>query len=130
VGVYADWLYVADGPNGVKIVDITDPQNPNKVTEYTDIEYAHDISIAISTDKVWAFVTTGQGGMHILDITEPDVPILTGVYEQAELTGRSESQLPSRVVFLVDGSNHVYFVDLADFANPSETAVYKTGSVK
>ncbi len=72
-GLYA---YVADGENGLVLINCDDPANPFITSTYPMDGYAHDIHIY----GHWAFVADGEEGLIIVDVRNPYNPTFCGCY--------------------------------------------------
>jgi hypothetical protein len=68
--------YIADGPEGVAIVDITNPEKPGAAQHYNHegkINDAHDVKIAMTNATLFAYVADGKNGVHILELMSPEM---------------------------------------------------------
>ncbi len=72
VGRYA---YVASGPGGLDVIDITDPTRLVRVGG-CDLRDAWALAVAGN----YAYVTSGFGGLHIIDISDPAHCVRVGGY--------------------------------------------------
>ncbi|MCP3675519.1 MAG: hypothetical protein GY829_13765, partial [Gammaproteobacteria bacterium] len=59
--------YVADGYDGLQIIDITTPASPTLIATYNTADYARDITL--SSDGNTACVADGAAGLQIIDLT-------------------------------------------------------------
>jgi len=71
--------YMADGNNGLQIVDVTDPANLTLSGSYATADYARDIYVA----NGFALVAQGASGLQIIDITDPADPTLSDSYDSS-----------------------------------------------
>jgi hypothetical protein len=71
VALYQGMAYVADGPNGLMVVDVRDPYAPVLVALVKTEDYAR--RVAIRDRRL--YLTDSRGGVRIYDITQPDRPI-------------------------------------------------------
>jgi hypothetical protein len=72
-----DRLYVADGPGGVRVVDVTDPHSPSMIGH---VPLAGGVTeIASGDDQL--YLAAGAFGVHVLDLTDPDVPALVSTIQ-------------------------------------------------
>lgn len=71
------YAYVAAGPQGVAIVDITNPEVPN-VSQIYDADGCmndvHDVQLGITYNSAFAYVADGVNGLRVLQLTSPDTP--------------------------------------------------------
>ncbi|NJN64942.1 MAG: hypothetical protein HC882_08745, partial [Acidobacteria bacterium] len=61
------WLYVADGPAGVRVFDLGDPRQPALVRTVDTPGFATDLAFEGGT----LVVADGAGGIQIIDVTDP-----------------------------------------------------------
>ena len=71
VVVVGEIAYVADGQAGLRIIDISNPEEPTEVGFFDTPGTA--LHVAISGD--YAYVADGPGGLCIVDISEPSSDI-------------------------------------------------------
>ena len=69
------YAYVANGPQGLAIVDIERPEHPKLLQQYDaggEITDAHDVVVASTNASLFAYVADGTGGLKVLQLTAPD----------------------------------------------------------
>jgi hypothetical protein len=69
--------YVAGGPRGLVILDITKPEEPKLEQIYNaegEINDLHDVKLGITYNSVFAYLADGRNGMRIVQLTSPDTP--------------------------------------------------------
>ena len=69
--------FVADGPSGLKIIDIGDPSNPNLIGSYDTQPWTYNVFIS----GPYAFLANDYSGLQILNISVPDTPSYSGSYD-------------------------------------------------
>jgi hypothetical protein len=75
VYVARTYAYVADGADGVAIVDVTEPAEPrldqtfNASGAMTD---ARQVKVAMTNASLYAYVADGRGGLKVLQLTDPE----------------------------------------------------------
>ncbi|MBK8097865.1 MAG: hypothetical protein IPK26_12200 [Planctomycetes bacterium] len=67
--VAGDWLYVADGVAGLRILDLQKPASPRPVGKLPSIEARH-----VALAWPWAYVADGPGGLLIADVSDSKAP--------------------------------------------------------
>jgi hypothetical protein len=73
--VAADGLaYVADGVEGLRVVDTSDPRSPVLRGGLTEADAAWDVALAHG----YAYVTFGSAGLAVVDCGDPDTPVVVG----------------------------------------------------
>lgn len=75
--VYDSWAYVADAAGGLKVVDISDLQQPKITTNLELSGVAKDLTLTEQT----LVVSLGTAGVAILDVTNPANPVLRSTVE-------------------------------------------------
>jgi hypothetical protein len=71
VALYQGLAYVADGPNGLMVIDVRDPSAPVLVALIKSEDNAR--SIVIKDRRL--YLADARGGVRIYDITSPDRPL-------------------------------------------------------
>jgi hypothetical protein len=64
MAVAGRYLYAADGPNGLRIVDVSNPAVPIEVGSYDTPGYARDVTVL----NGYAYVADGQSGLRIINV--------------------------------------------------------------
>ena len=66
------YAFVANDEDGLLIVDISDPTDPEKESEEdTD---GHSYGVVLSNDEKYAFVADGENGLVVIDVSDPSSP--------------------------------------------------------
>ena len=71
----ADYAYVADFDDGLRVIDVSNPLFSSEVGFYDTGDLAHDV--AVSGD--YAYVADGSDGLYILRFEQPDTSHFTPV---------------------------------------------------
>jgi hypothetical protein len=74
VVVDGDFAYLANGDEGIKILDISDINNPSKAGFFDDGGTAYEIAVQGN----YAYVADGADGLEIIDISTPSSPSKVG----------------------------------------------------
>ncbi len=117
-------LYLAAGDQGLIIYSLADPDLPQEIGRYRDLEYAWDVTV----DGYLAFVTDEPRGLEILDVSSPAQPQRIGfvswdpVYAQAEIV-RSEAGF----VYIAAGEYGLRIIDARIPNSAVVAAEYKPG---
>ena len=138
-------LVASAGDDGVEIIEITDPYNPQPVSSpedgvggFLELLGAEGIAIHVIGDKHYALVAAhSDHGVQIMDITDPANPIpVSRVQENVggfdELQGAisiATHTINNRHYALVasEGDNGVQIIDFTDLRNPTPAASIKGG---
>ncbi|HEX4481580.1 MAG TPA: hypothetical protein VH082_12260 [Rudaea sp.] len=69
------YAYVADGADGIAIIDVTNPEKPFVYQMFNadgKINDAHDVVVATTNASLYAYVADGKNGLKVLQITSPE----------------------------------------------------------
>lgn len=69
-------VYVADDQGGLQIVDISDPDNPYIIGEYSSEKSI--VGVAVRDTFAYLAVNHNQGGVRIINVTDPESPVFVG----------------------------------------------------
>lgn len=83
-----DYLFVAAHANGLRIYDISNPENPQLVG-HLDTGFVDAFAVAVSGDM--AFVADGAGGLKIVDVQDVANPIILGGENLHSAVGTAEA---------------------------------------
>ena len=80
------YAYIANGKEGIAIVDITNPEKPGAAMKYNDggkISDAHDVKVGMTNASVFAYVADGKNGVHIIELMTPELDTKYGGFSPA-----------------------------------------------
>jgi hypothetical protein len=120
VVVAESYAYVAAGPAGLRVVDVTDPTRPVEVGHYAIVGEASDV--AVHTHR--AYVTAEGSGLHIVDVSNPAVPLWVGSCE--EIRQAWAVAVDGTHAYVAAVRNGLRIVDVADPSHPSQLASITT----
>jgi hypothetical protein len=75
VYVARTYAYVADGKDGLAIIDVKNPQQPRLDQMYNaegKLNDTHQVKIAMTNASLFAYVADGRNGLRILQLTSPE----------------------------------------------------------
>ena len=75
VYVARTYAYVANGKDGIAIVDIEQPEHPRLDQTYNangKLSDVHQVKIAMTNASLFAYVADGKNGLRILQLTSPE----------------------------------------------------------
>ena len=82
VYVARTYAYVANGKDGIAIIDIEQPEHPRLDQMYTGdgkLNDVHQVKVAMTNASLFAYVADGKNGLRILQLTSPEtVPEYAG----------------------------------------------------
>jgi hypothetical protein len=81
IAVSGTMAYLAQDSSGFKVVNVTDPLNPEELGSY-DMSYAYDVaSWGISPSYV--YVANGVDGLFVMNVSTPATPVKSGFVKPA-----------------------------------------------
>lgn len=116
--LYGGYAFVADGSEGIKIVDISAPDTPTLVGSIQTAE-ARDIAVR----GEYAFVADGERGLKVLDISDPRYPAEIGMRKTMDARAIA---LIGDVAFIADGSSGLKIIDVSSPVQPTRIGSYAT----
>jgi hypothetical protein len=75
VYVARTYAYVADGADGVAIIDVEKPEQPRLDQTFNAngaISDAHQVKVAMTNASLYAYIADGLGGLKVLQLTDPE----------------------------------------------------------
>jgi len=75
VYVARTYAYVANGKDGIAIIDVEQPERPRLDQTYNAegaLDDVHQVKIAMTNASLFAYVADGKNGMRILQLTSPE----------------------------------------------------------
>jgi len=107
-----DFVYVADGPKGVQVVDLGNPREPAVVGSYDTPGIAYDLFVNYG----FAYVADGNSGLRVIDVYDLGNLTQVGVYDPRGDV--FDVWLDDGLAYLaLDGGVHVLAVDEQNPAN-------------
>ncbi|MFC1495105.1 C13 family peptidase [Thermodesulfobacteriota bacterium] len=125
--VFGSYAYVADRDNGLQVIDITDPSNPQIVGFVDTPGQANDVTIVGDT----AYVADGDNGLQVIDISDPSNPQIVGSLDALGSTNKvCVSGIYAYVASSYDYSSGygggLQVIDINDSSNPNKIASVNT----
>ncbi|PYS91785.1 MAG: hypothetical protein DMF64_11150 [Acidobacteria bacterium] len=75
VYVARTYAYVADGEDGIAIIDVQQPEHPQPPIMYNadgQLNDVHQVKVAMTNASLYAYVADGKNGLRILQLTDPE----------------------------------------------------------
>jgi len=75
VYVARTYAYVANGKDGIAIIDVEQPEHPRLDQMYNaqgKLNDVHQVKIAMTNASLFAYVADGKNGLRILQLTSPE----------------------------------------------------------
>jgi hypothetical protein len=123
-GLYAsgNYLYLACGDIGLKIMDISNPSSPQSVSLFNTTGFANDVIV----NTTYAYVADSFNGMLILDVSNPAAPVL-----KSKFTGTGQIlgiYANNNNVFCADNTYGIENVNVSNPNSPSKAGYIQTNS--
>jgi hypothetical protein len=86
VYVARTYAYVANGPEGVAIIDVTRPERPSlhmKFDAEGRLDDTHQVKVAMTNASLFAYVADGRNGLRVLQLTSPETMPTYGGFSPA-----------------------------------------------
>lgn len=80
---YRNYALIADGTNGMQIIDVTAVNLPDSLASYDTDGSANDVTAATINNDLYAFISDYENGLVIVDISTPSNPFLVGTLNPA-----------------------------------------------
>jgi len=120
VTVSGNYAYVADGYSGLRILDISNPANPNEIGFYD----TPDCACYVTVSGNYAYVADSDSGLRIIDISDPASPTEAG-YKVFDNGGFAQSVAVSGCyAYVADGSEGLRIIDISNPESPTEAGYY------
>jgi hypothetical protein len=104
--------YVADGDNGLHVIDISNPASPQVIGSVDTPGDAYGLTVADNR----AYVADGGGGLQVIDIGNPANPQIIGSVDTPG-TAWGVTVMGSRA-YVADGSGGLQVIDVSNPASP------------
>ncbi len=112
VYVSGNYAYIADGSEGLRIIDVSDPTNP---VEKGFLDTSGDAKgVFVSGD--YAYVAEGSNGVEIINVTKPASPSFVHTIDTTDAKGLYVS---GSYAYVADGISGLRVIDVSEKANPS-----------
>ncbi len=116
-GVYVSgkYAYVADYTEGLKIMDISNPNSPVLVSSYDTNALTTEVVVA----GKYAYLADGlTGGVKIVDVSNPKSPTLIGTYNPVDSGGIKNIYLTGKYIYATDWFLGLLIIDVSNPASP------------
>ncbi len=117
--ISGDYLYAA-GNLGLRIIDISDPENPEEIGFFDTQGTASGVHV----ERHFAFVADGEEGLSVIDVIRPERPMEAGYLDT---DGTAEAiDVEGDYAFIADGGAGLKVIDISDVQNPRLCGYYNT----
>jgi len=122
VCVAGDFAYLVASPQGLAVIDISDPANPRQVGGNDLIDPAYGLDVAGN----YAYLV-GNSGLQVIDVANPTNPVRVG---SAELEApASEVQVVGNTAYVVNWRTVVEVFDVTNPRGPARLGRFETGGL-
>ncbi len=121
VQVVGTTAYVADGPNGLKIINIATPSSPTLIGTYNPPgQQAQGVQVIGTT----AYVAGMANGLEIINVAMPSSPTLIGTYNTP---GQqiNEVQVVGTTAYVTDYNGGLQIINIATPSRPTLIGTYR-----
>lgn len=119
-------LYLADGWQGVKTIDVTDPHNPVTVGALGPSADLHSSAQDIVLDGIHAYVADYGGGLRVLDVSDPANPAEMSYYPLPDMANYAQRlDVADGYAYVADTSGRLRIFNVADPTQPAPVTVYE-----
>ena len=112
IQVLRSYAYIADGEQGLQVINISDPLNPEIVGNCDTPGTAS----GLFADDNYAYVADGHSGLVIINITDKTKPVITAALDTDGFT--KKIMVSNNTVYLADGDSGVKLIDISNKTNP------------
>jgi len=113
VAISGNYAYVASGNEGVRVIDVSVPENPNTVGHLGTPDSAH--AVEVSGD--FAYFADVKLGLRIIDVSDPANPFEVAVYDVPGESWRVE--VSDDLAYIADGDAGLRIVDVSVPESPT-----------
>jgi hypothetical protein len=123
-----DYMYVAEGYEGLHVLSLSNPSEPKPVGRCNNLEYSKVIGMIIRGN--YAYVVDGYRGLMILDISIPSAPTLLGTCDTIipGLLYRSYGGIvvSGNYAYVANYKGGLRIIDISNMRSPIEVGQYKS----
>ncbi len=118
VYVSGDYAYVVASSYGLRMIDISDPENPTEAGYYDTDGYAYGVYIVGN----YAYIADYSDGLRIIDVSDITNPTEVG-YCDTDGTAWAVYVLGD-YAYVADVDSGLVIIDISDSENPTEVGTY------
>lgn len=121
-----NYALIADGSNGMQIIDVTLVNAPDSISSYNTEGSANDVTAAAINGDMYAFVSDYSNGLDIVDISNPLNPYFAGTLNAGiGLVNTSFVDASRNLLYLSAGAGNFQIYDISNL--PSEPTLLNAG---
>ena len=124
IDISGNYAYIANGNDGITIVDFSDPTSPTILGSYDTDGFARDIAISGNYACV-----ADVSSLIIVDVSVPSSPTLAGTYDtigfaNGVTVSGNYAYVADDGKGIFDGSNGLVILDISDPSSPGLVGIY------
>jgi hypothetical protein len=113
-----NYAFLADGSNGMQVIDVTLVNNIDSVSSVDTDGSAVDVFAAVVNSRRYAFVSDYSGGLDVIDVTDPALPYFMGEITSAGMfVITTYADALNRRLYVGTGSGQMQIYDLSPLPN-------------
>ena len=113
LAIVGNYAFVADGPEGLQVIDIQNPYSPKKVASAATGSASYALDHAFD----YAFVADRISGIQVVDIRDPEFP---DIFPSAGTDGEANWVLfAGDLSYVADGSSGLRIIDTSCYSYTS-----------
>lgn len=118
--VSGNYAYLAEGDDGLFIVDVTDKNNPVQVCIYQpETSYPANDYTGVSVNGNYAYLADkGKQKIEIINISIPETPVRIKTITTGALTSPDSLFLSNNILYVGTGADGIAVFDVSDPENP------------
>lgn len=122
VFVQGDYAYVADGEEGLRVINVGNPIDPSFEANFNTSGFTQ----AVYVQGGYCYLADGTNGLQIVDVSNPSAPDAAGWFD----TWGSASDLfvSGDFAYVANGAGGLQIIEITDPANPDSAAQYSDGA--
>jgi len=126
-------LYIADGDEGLKIIDISNPMKPSLLGSISTGKGTTDLVLSNDGTKIYILdniYVTKEGGLKIIDVVNPKNPILLGSLDTSGNAYEIVISSDNTKVYIADGAEGIKIINVSDSSSPTLLGSFDTRYAK
>jgi hypothetical protein len=113
VAIDGNFVFVADGHNGLRVVDVSDPVAPLEVGIYDPSWLVLSLSVA----GEYAYILDEDGNLRVVDVSNPQAPLPVASYDPPGSALSVEAA--GDYIYVADADGGLLIFQRITVANPS-----------
>jgi len=108
VAVSGEHAYVANGFNGLRVIDVSHPRNPTVLSNVITPDYANDVAVS----GRYAYVAATGSGLQVIDISKPLAPVIVGSAATPDVA--YAVKVVGDLAYVADGNTGLQIIDVSN----------------